>query len=121
MSAKQRDLGIDILKFLAVICVVNSHMDVCYPGKWSVLATGGAIGDALFFSFVAVIPCSLAGWMALCRGSSGGCGGYFPRRYFVSELLPLCMVAHGGIELAASGSFDAYLSTMWRFMPFVGG
>lgn len=46
---KQRDAGIDILKCLAVLLVVNSHMDDCYPGKLSVLGTGGAFGDALFF------------------------------------------------------------------------
>ena len=45
---KQRNIAIDILKFVAVFMVMNSHMAVCYP-KYSVLATGGAIGDALFF------------------------------------------------------------------------
>ena len=47
---KTRNHTIDILKFLAAILITNSHMDVLYPGKFSVLATGGAIGDALFFS-----------------------------------------------------------------------
>ena len=45
---KQRDLSIDILKFIAVIVITNSHMELLY-GKYSVLATGGAIGDVLFF------------------------------------------------------------------------
>lgn len=45
---KQRDLSIDILKFLAVIAITNSHMELLY-GKYSTLATGGAIGDVLFF------------------------------------------------------------------------
>ncbi len=43
-----RDVGIDWLKFYAVFLVMNSHMQVCYP-KYSFLASGGAIGDALFF------------------------------------------------------------------------
>lgn len=45
---KQRDISIDILKCLAVLCITNSHMDLLY-GKYEALATGGAIGDVLFF------------------------------------------------------------------------
>lgn len=44
----RRDISIDILKFLAVFLIINSHMDICYPPKYSILATGGAIGDVLF-------------------------------------------------------------------------
>lgn len=43
-----RNAGIDWLKGLAVFFVMNSHMQICYP-KYGFLATGGAIGDALFF------------------------------------------------------------------------
>lgn len=43
-----RNISIDILKFLAVLFITNSHMDMLY-GEYSYLATGGAIGDALFF------------------------------------------------------------------------
>ena len=45
---KQRNIGIDILKCFAAIVITNSHMDILYP-KFGALATGGAIGDALFF------------------------------------------------------------------------
>lgn len=46
--AKERDISVDILKFAAALLIVNSHMGFLYVyGKW--LATGGAIGDALFF------------------------------------------------------------------------
>lgn len=45
---KKRDISIDILKVFAVFFVMNSHMHICYP-KYGFLATGGAIGDALFF------------------------------------------------------------------------
>lgn len=45
---KQRDISIDILKFIAVLAITNSHMELLY-GKYSALATGGAIGDVLFF------------------------------------------------------------------------
>lgn len=47
---KERDISIDILKFIAAIVITNSHMELLY-GKYSMLATGGAIGDVLF-SFV---------------------------------------------------------------------
>ena len=46
--AQKRVPAIDILKFIAVFLVMNSHMEICYP-KYQFLATGGAIGDALFF------------------------------------------------------------------------
>ena len=45
---QQRDQAIDFVKIIAVLFVLNSHMGVCYP-RWSFLATGGGIGDALFF------------------------------------------------------------------------
>ena len=43
-----RDISIDILKFFAVLLITNSHMEPLY-GKYSTLASGGAIGDVLFF------------------------------------------------------------------------
>ena len=42
-----RDISIDIVKFLAVFLIINSHIDICYA-KYAFLATGGAIGDGLF-------------------------------------------------------------------------
>ena len=45
---RQRDISIDIMKFIAVFAITNSHMELLY-GKYSFLATGGAIGDVLFF------------------------------------------------------------------------
>ena len=44
----KRNIAIDLLKFLAVFLVMNSHMAICYP-RYSFLSTGGAMGDALFF------------------------------------------------------------------------
>lgn len=44
----KRDYAIDFVKFLATFFVMNSHMEICYP-KYSFLATGGAIGNSLFF------------------------------------------------------------------------
>lgn len=45
---KQREISIDVLKFFAVLLITNSHMEPLY-GEYSQLATGGAIGDVLFF------------------------------------------------------------------------
>ena len=44
----QRDLSIDILRFFACLLITNSHMEMLY-GPYEKLATGGAIGDVLFF------------------------------------------------------------------------
>lgn len=44
----QRNIAIDILKVFGVFCVLNSHLDVFYD-KYSYLATGGTIGNSLFF------------------------------------------------------------------------
>lgn len=47
MIDKKRDYSIDVLKFLAVFLIINSHMDALYV-NYKILATGGAIGDTLF-------------------------------------------------------------------------
>jgi len=43
----KRNLDIDLLRFFAIILVINSHMDAFYP--LAIMGTGGAIGNALFF------------------------------------------------------------------------
>lgn len=47
-AKRERNISIDILKFIAVLFISNSHMNYVY-GDYSALATGGAIGDVLFF------------------------------------------------------------------------
>lgn len=44
----QRDVAIDIMKVVGVLCVLNSHLDVFY-GNYKYFATGGTVGNALFF------------------------------------------------------------------------
>lgn len=46
--AKEKNLSIELLKFIALFIIANSHMGILY-GKYSILATGGSIGDVLFF------------------------------------------------------------------------
>jgi surface polysaccharide O-acyltransferase-like enzyme len=48
LEMKDRNLSIDIMKFIATFLILNSHMDILYV-HYPVLATGGAIGDVLFF------------------------------------------------------------------------
>lgn len=45
----KRNDSIDILKFIAALLVLNSHLDMLYSVDYKCLATGGALGDALFF------------------------------------------------------------------------
>lgn len=45
----KRDITLDILKFVAVILITNSHFRSLYQDISPKLATGGVIGDALFF------------------------------------------------------------------------
>ena len=40
---------ISIIRFVATILITNSHFDNLYPPAYSVLSTGGMIGNALFF------------------------------------------------------------------------
>jgi len=44
----------DFLRVVAIFLVVNSHMDALYPPHLAFLATGGMIGNSLFFA--------LSGW-----------------------------------------------------------
>lgn len=67
---KERDISIDILKFFAALLITNSHMDLLY-GKYSMLATGGAIGDVLFF---------FASGFTLFMGQMGRFDNWYKRR-----------------------------------------
>lgn len=44
----QKDYSIVLLKAIAALLITNSHMGQMY-GSWKIMATGGAIGDAIFF------------------------------------------------------------------------
>lgn len=74
---RERDVAIDIVKFLAVLLIINSHADIMYP-RLKILATGGAIGDCLF------LFCS--GFTLLLGGSISNFGNYYKRR--ISRIYP---------------------------------
>ncbi|MCM1162780.1 MAG: acyltransferase [Muribaculaceae bacterium] len=46
-KGREKNMAVELLKFIAVFLIINSHADVMYP-CFSILATGGAIGDCLF-------------------------------------------------------------------------
>lgn len=48
MDMKERNVAIDLLKFFAVLFITNSHMQLLY-GDYRSLATGGTLGNVLFF------------------------------------------------------------------------
>lgn len=77
---KTRNIAIDVLKVLAVFVVLNSHMELCY-GDYAFLATGGAIGDALFFF------CS---GFVLFRGQNMRFDNYMKRR--ISRIYPTVFI-----------------------------
>lgn len=47
-QAKGKDLSLELLKFVAMILIINVHSYMMYPPKYEMFATGGTIGDALF-------------------------------------------------------------------------
>ena len=48
LKEKDRNVALDVLKFLAAFMITNCHLGSMY-GKYAILATGGWIGDSLFF------------------------------------------------------------------------
>ena len=52
---KERNIGVDVMKFIAALLITHSLMGLLY-GKYNILASGGCIEDTLFF-FVLVLPC----------------------------------------------------------------
>lgn len=78
---KERDKAIDIVKFLAVLMIINSHADMMYP-HLKILATGGAIGDCLF------LFCS---GFTLFWGGQKSFDNYYKRR--ISRIYPSVVVS----------------------------
>lgn len=78
---KERDFAIDMVKFIAVLLIINSHADIMYS-KLSILATGGAIGDCLF------LFCS--GFTLFWGGQKSFCN-YYKRR--INRIYPSVFAA----------------------------
>lgn len=91
-NLKVKNLSLELVKFVAVILVLNSHMDVLY-GKYSALATGGAIGDVLFF---------FASGFTLFLGRFGSFDNWYKRRIkriYPSVLAWACVLSFLGLWL----------------------
>lgn len=113
---KARNTGIDLLKFLAVLLIVNFHAKSMYP-KWSFLGTGGDIGNALFFyssgvllyggifrtQFVPWIKCRLARLLPTLIGWS-----------FIAAVLSATSI--GNIDPRAINTYSAMTAQPWWFI-----
>lgn len=74
--------GAVFLRFIAIILVINSHMDILYPVQW--LATGGAIGNSLFFML------SSYGLLLSEKSNHQSFSGYFIKR--INRIYPAVWV-----------------------------
>ncbi len=78
-KSKERNYALDFMKCIATMLVLNSHMDICYPGH-EYLATGGAIGNCLFFcisGFLLIPMVHRGGANVLLIGIKSAFAGYF--------------------------------------------
>ena len=104
---KERDIAIDIVKFLAVLLIINSHADIMYP-HLKILSTGGAIGDCLF------LFCS---GFTLLMGAGKYCfGNYYKRR--ISRIYPSVFVAVAFIHII-NGNPQIEWSELIIHRPFI--
>jgi hypothetical protein len=84
----------DFLRFVATVLIVNSHLDAYYP--WPMLATGGMLGNSLFFLLSAFGVA--ASWRNHPRPFSQWYGRRIQRilpsvwAYYVLFVLPLAFV-----------------------------
>lgn len=95
-----RVISIDILKFLAVLLIINSHADIMYPDNLRMLATGGAIGDVIF------LFCS---GYTLFRKDLGRFDNWYKRR--INRIYPTVM----GIAIVADvvfGNKDTFVHSV---------
>lgn len=76
-----RSKAIVILKCLAALLITISHLDVIFPNGFKWMATGGALGDSLFFF------CS---GFTLFLGRDGGFANWYKRR--ISRIYPAVFI-----------------------------
>lgn len=115
---KERDYAIDIVKFLAVLLIVNSHADMMYP-HLKILATGGAIGDCLF------LFCS---GFTLFWGGQKTFGAYYRRRInriypsvFAAAMFTHCLSMNPSIHYLdlLGGQFIIAIMTYYVLLYFI--
>lgn len=97
------DWNIVIIKFIATFFVLNSHMNICYP-KFAFLATGGGIGNTLFF---------FASGFTIFLGRETNFFDYYKRR--ISRIYPavIAMALISCIIWNNQSNFIRSLSNAW--------
>jgi len=103
---RERDFAIDVVKFLAVLLIINSHADRMYP-HMKILATGGAIGDCLF------LFCS---GFTLFWGGQKSFGSYYKRR--ISRIYPSVFASVAFIHIVRQ-SGDIGWTELFCTKPFI--
>lgn len=101
VSVRTRLLSVDFLKALAVLLILNHRMRLSY-GDWGQLATGGALGCALFFF--------LSGYM-LANAQTHTLKEWVQKR--LGRLLPPILI------ICFIGNFGAYRIFCTTFMWFI--
>ena len=104
---KEKNLSLEFLKFLAVLFVANSHMGVLYV-KYSALATGGAIGDCLFF---------FASGFTLFLGRFGRFDNWYKRR--IKRIYPSIIVWAFIISFLGIGQWPVYMIVVGGWFWFI--
>lgn len=100
--------SLELLKFFAALLITNSHLGYLY-GQYSFLATGGAIGNALFFF------CS---GYALSMSKFDRFDNWYKRRFF--RVMP-SMLAKGilcsllGLNLTYVAIYQIFIGGGWYF------
>lgn len=108
---KVRDTAIDFVKFVALFLVLNSHMEMSYVDGYKSLATGGAIGDALFF---------FASGFTLFLGSDLDFVNWYKRR--INRIYPslIAVAIIGAAAFCADESFvDVILAKKYWFIQCI--
>ncbi len=108
---KKRDTAIDFVKFVALFLVLNSHMAISYVGGAKSLATGGAIGDALFF---------FASGFTLFLGKDLNFANWFKRR--INRIYPslIAVATIGAAVFSINDSFvDVFLAKKYWFIQCI--
>jgi len=95
--------GVDLLRVVAIALIVNSHLDDFYP--LPALATGGAIGNALFFAL------SGFGLAASARRTRPGFAAWFRRR--ICRIYPALLLSVAGFIALPGRAWASWSLSEW--------
>lgn len=107
----KKNFAIDILKCIAALLITNSHLDIFYPSFFKQFATGGAIGDVLFFF------CS---GFVLFLGRIDRFDNWYKRR--INRIYPtvFCFLVLQSVILAINFGWNEIIIVQWAwFIPCI--